>query len=49
VLNDQDHFQNKSFFRRYNQNVAAKVAITREAATLIEDSDSILLDASSTA
>ncbi len=49
VLNDQDQFQNNSFLRRYKQNVAAKIAIARVAAGLIEDGDSILLDASSTA
>jgi DeoR/GlpR family transcriptional regulator of sugar metabolism len=49
VLNDQDPFQNNSFIRRYNQNVAGKLAIAREAATLIKDGESILLDASSTA
>lgn len=49
VLNDQDQFQNNSFLRRYKQNVAAKIAIAREAATLVNDGDSILLDASSTA
>jgi len=48
VLNEQDPFQNKSFVRRYNQNVAAKMAIAHKAATLIQDGDSILLDASST-
>jgi len=48
VLNEQDTFQNKSFVRRYNQNVAAKMAIANEAAALIQDGDSILLDASST-
>lgn len=49
VLNDQDQFQNNSFVRRYKQNVAAKLAIAREAAALVNDGDSILLDASSTA
>jgi DeoR family transcriptional regulator, fructose operon transcriptional repressor len=49
VLNDQDQFQNISFVRRYKQNVAAKLAIAREAALLVIDGDSILLDASSTA
>jgi len=49
VLNDQDQFQNNSFMRRYNQNIAAKLAIARKAAPLIDDGDSILLDASSTA
>jgi len=49
VLNNQEQFQNISFVRRYNQNVAAKLAIAREAAHLVKDGDSILLDASSTA
>ncbi len=49
VLNDQDQFQNNSFMRRYKNNVAAKLAIARQAATLVNDGDSILLDASSTA
>jgi DeoR/GlpR family transcriptional regulator of sugar metabolism len=49
VLNDQNQFQNNSFVRRYNQNVAAKLAIAREAARLVLNGDSILLDASSTA
>jgi DeoR/GlpR family transcriptional regulator of sugar metabolism len=49
VLNDQDQFQNNSFMLRYKQNVAAKFAIAREAAILVNDGDSILLDASSTA
>ena len=49
VLNEQDSFQNKSFVRRYNQNVTAKLAIARKAAALIMDGASILLDASSTA
>lgn len=48
VLNDQNQFQSNSFVRRYNQNVAAKLAIAREAALLVMDGDSILLDASST-
>jgi DeoR family fructose operon transcriptional repressor len=47
-LNDQNQFQNISFVRRYKQNVAAKLAIAREAALLVKDGDSILLDASST-
>ncbi|HLO28562.1 MAG TPA: DeoR/GlpR family DNA-binding transcription regulator [Anaerolineales bacterium] len=49
VLNQQDQFQNNSFLRRHQQNAAAKLAIAREAARLVNDSDSILLDASSTA
>lgn len=48
VLTDRHQFQNDSFLRRYNQNVAAKLAIAREAALLVKDGDSILLDASST-
>jgi len=49
VLNDQDQFQNNPFVRRFKQNSAAKLAIAREAAVLVKDGDSILLDASSTA
>ena len=48
VLKGQDQFQNNSFMRRYKQNEAAKLAIAREAAILVKDGDSILLDASST-
>jgi DeoR/GlpR family transcriptional regulator of sugar metabolism len=48
VLNDQGQFQNNLFVRRYKQNVAAKFAIARQAALLVMDGDSILLDASST-
>jgi DeoR/GlpR family transcriptional regulator of sugar metabolism len=48
VLTDQDQFQNTSFVRRFRQNSAAKLAIAREAAFLVHDGDSILLDASST-
>jgi DeoR/GlpR family transcriptional regulator of sugar metabolism len=48
VLTEQNQFQNNSFVRRYNQNVSAKIAIAREAALLVEDGDSIFLDASST-
>ena len=48
VLTEQNQFQNNSFVRRYNQNIAAKIAIAREAALLVENGDSILLDASST-
>ena len=49
VLNGQDQFQNNSFLRRFQENAAAKLAIAREAALLVKDGDSILLDASSTA
>ena len=48
ILNEQSQFQNHSFVRRYKQNEAAKRAIAREAATLVKDGDSIVLDASST-
>jgi len=48
VLKDQDQFQNNLFVRRYKQNVAAKLAIAREAALLVLNGESILLDASST-
>jgi len=48
VLNEQNPFQNNSFAHRYKQNVKAKLAIVREAALLVKDGDSILLDASST-
>lgn len=49
VLSDHDEFQNNSFVRRYKTNEAAKLAIAREAASLVKDGDSIMLDASSTA
>jgi DeoR family fructose operon transcriptional repressor len=48
VLNQQGQFQNNSFIKRYQQNAAAKLAIANEAAALVADGDSILLDASST-
>jgi DeoR/GlpR family transcriptional regulator of sugar metabolism len=48
ILTDGDQFQNTSFVRRFRQNSAAKLAIAREAAFLVHDGDSILLDASST-
>ena len=48
VLNDNNQFQNNSFLRRFQENAAAKLAIAREAALLVKDGDSILLDASST-
>jgi len=48
VLTEQNQFQNNSFVRRFNQNVAAKLAIANKAALLVKDGDSILLDASST-
>jgi DeoR/GlpR family transcriptional regulator of sugar metabolism len=48
ILKNHDNFQNNSFVRRYNENIAAKLAIAQEAAILVKDGDSILLDASST-
>jgi DeoR/GlpR family transcriptional regulator of sugar metabolism len=48
VLTKSDQFQNDSFMRRYRQNEAAKLAIARKAALLIQDGDSFFLDASST-
>ncbi|HBO33609.1 MAG TPA: transcriptional regulator [Anaerolineaceae bacterium] len=49
VLHQQEQFQNNTFIKRYQQNAAAKLAIAREAAALVSDDASILLDASSTA
>ena len=49
VLHQQENFQDNSFFRRHQENASAKIAIAREAAALVNDDDSILLDASSTA
>ena len=49
VLDDREQFQNNSFLRRFRQNAAAKQAIARQAAALVNDGDSIMLDASSTA
>lgn len=49
VVNNQDPFGNISSLLRFQKNAAAKLAIAREAALLINDGDSIFLDASSTA
>ena len=49
ILNDQGQFKNNSFLLRFQKNSAAKLAIAREAGGLVNDGDSILLDASSTA
>jgi DeoR/GlpR family transcriptional regulator of sugar metabolism len=49
VLNEPPSFQSSSFMLRFQKNAAAKLAIAREAAALVNDGDSILLDASSTA
>jgi DeoR/GlpR family transcriptional regulator of sugar metabolism len=48
VLHQPEPFPKNSFMRRYEQNAGAKLAIAREAAALVSDGDSILLDASST-
>lgn len=48
VLNEHNQFQNNSYRLRFQKNAAAKLAIAREAAVLVKDGDSILLDASST-
>lgn len=49
VLTEQHVGDNNSFTHRYLQNLEAKRAIARAAARLVQDGDSILLDASSTA
>ena len=49
VLVEQRSFQNTSFFDRHRKQAAEKEAIARCAAQLVQDGDSILLDASSTA
>lgn len=49
VLITPDPFLNNSFYHRHEQNIAKKLSIAREAAMLVNDGDSILLDASSTA
>jgi DeoR/GlpR family transcriptional regulator of sugar metabolism len=49
VLSQNGRSQNNSFRLRSQTNTAAKLAIAIEAATLVKDGDSILLDASSTA
>lgn len=49
VLYPADQFLDIAFARRCQQNAAAKRAIAREAAALVNDGDSIMLDASSTA
>ena len=48
VLAEQEQFHNNSFLLRFRENKAPKMAIARVAARLVNDSDSILLDASST-
>ena len=48
VVRNQNQFQSNSFMRRYEQNITAKKAIALKVSTLINNGDSILLDASST-
>jgi DeoR/GlpR family transcriptional regulator of sugar metabolism len=48
VVIERNPIGNNSFFTRYDQNLVMKNAIAREAAKLVSDGDSILLDASST-
>jgi DeoR family transcriptional regulator, fructose operon transcriptional repressor len=48
VLNEQIQFQSRNFTAHYQENVAAKKAISRKAAELVKDGDSLLLDASTT-
>lgn len=49
VLIEKNIKGNNSFLSRYQQNISSKLAIAKEAANLVSDGDSILLDASSTA
>ncbi|MEW6180607.1 MAG: DeoR/GlpR family DNA-binding transcription regulator [Chloroflexota bacterium] len=49
VVNTEEHLSlNTSFWRRHERNASAKAAIARQAAELVMNGDSILLDASST-
>ncbi|MGA2488626.1 MAG: DeoR/GlpR family DNA-binding transcription regulator [Anaerolineales bacterium] len=48
VLNEQIQFQSRNFTTHFQENVAAKKAISRRAAELVKDGDSLLLDASTT-
>jgi DeoR/GlpR family transcriptional regulator of sugar metabolism len=49
VVIERNDIGSNSFFIRYDQNLIRKNAIARDAAKLVSDGDSILLDASSTA
>lgn len=49
VLRSQNGFHNVSFHARRQEQTTAKMLIAHDAADLVEDGDSILLDASSTA
>jgi DeoR/GlpR family transcriptional regulator of sugar metabolism len=48
VLNEQIQFQSRNFTTHFQENVAAKKAISHKAAELVQDGDSLLLDASTT-
>jgi DeoR/GlpR family transcriptional regulator of sugar metabolism len=48
VLTEQRNFSNTSFMARHREHAVEKEIIARHAADLIQDGDSILLDASST-
>jgi DeoR/GlpR family transcriptional regulator of sugar metabolism len=48
VLNERPQFPNSSFNIRYHNQAAAKMKIARQAALLVNDGDSIFLDASTT-
>lgn len=48
VLKEQAGFQNTSFSSRHQEHSAEKLLIARRAAELVNDGDSLLLDASST-
>ena len=48
VLNEQIQFQSRNFTTHFQENIAAKKAISRKAAELVLDGDSLLLDASTT-
>src|ERR671922_2971111 len=48
VLNEQPQFLSSSFNIRYHNEAAAKMKMARQAALLVNDGDSIFLDASTT-
>jgi DeoR/GlpR family transcriptional regulator of sugar metabolism len=48
VLNEQPQFLSSSFNIRYHNEAAAKMKIARQAARLVNDGDSIFMDASTT-
>lgn len=48
VLNEQIQFQSRNFTTHFQENVPAKKAISRRAAEMVKDGDSLLLDASTT-